>query len=142
METGDVRKRLLYAIERAKRAAAERRTRNDETTRAFNGFLDAVAVPLFKQIANVLRIENYPFIVFTPAGSVRLMSDKSADDYIELALDTNAETPRVMAHISRSRGRRVVDAEQVVGSGQPDALTEEELLTFLLKALEPFLERG
>ena len=141
METGDVRRRLQYTIERAKRGAGERRTRNDEATRAFNDFLDLVAVPLFKQIANVLRIENYPFTVFTPAGSVRLMSDRSADDYIELALDTSDTEPRVMAHVSRSRGRRVVDAELVVGSGRPGALTEEELLTFLLKELEPFVER-
>jgi len=141
METGDVRRRLQHAIERAKRGAGERRTRNDEAARAFTEFLDQVAVPLFKQIANVLRTENYPFTVFTPAGSVRLMSDKSADDYIEVALDTTDTEPRVMAHISRSRGRRVVDDERVIGSGKPEALTEEELLTFLLKELEPFVER-
>jgi len=141
MDTGEVRKRLQHAIERAKRAGGERRARNDEATRAFNTFLDQVAVPLFKQIGNVLRTENYPFTVFTPSGSVRLMSDRSADDYIELALDSTGDTPRVMARVSHSRGRRVVDAERVVGSGQPDTLTEEELLAFLLKELEPFVER-
>jgi len=141
METGDVRRRLQQTIERARRRAAERRARNDETTRAFDDFLDRVAVPLFKQIANVLKIEGYPFTVFTPSGSVRLMSDKSADDFIELALDTSDRDPRIMAHVSRSRGRRVVDEEQIVGSGGPEALSEEDLLTFLLKALEPFVER-
>ena len=141
MDTGEVRKRLQHAIERAKRAGGERHARNDEATRAFNTFLDQVAVPLFKQIGNVLRTENYPFTVFTPSGSVRLMSDRSADDYIELALDSTGDTPRVMARVSHSRGRRVVDAERVVGSGQPDTLTEEELLAFLLKELEPFVER-
>jgi|SRR5439155_17738614 len=141
METGEVRKRLQQAIERARRGAADRRARNDEATRAFGDFLDRVAVPLFKQIANVLKIEGYPFTVFTPSGSVRLMSDKSADDFIELALDTSDRDPRIMAHVSRSRGRRVVDEEQVVGTGQLEELTEEDLLTFLLKALEPFVER-
>ena len=141
METGEVRKRLQHAIERARRGAADRRARNDEATRAFDDFLDRVAVPLFKQIANVLKIEGYPFTVFTPAGSVRLMSDKSADDFIELALDTSDREPRIMAHISRSRGRRVVDEEQAVGTGRPEALTEEDLLTFMLKALAPFVER-
>ena len=141
METGEVRKRLQQAIERARRAAADRRARNDEATRAFGDFLDRVAAPLFKQIANVLKIEGYPFTVFTPSGSVRLMSDKSADDFIELALDTSDRDPRIMAHVSRSRGRRVVDEEQVVGTGQLEELTEEDLLTFLLKALEPFVER-
>jgi len=141
METGDVRKRLQQTIDRAKRSAADRRARNDEASRAFNDFLDQVAVPLFKQIANVLKIERYPFTVFTPSGSVRLMSDRSADDYIEITLDTTGTEPRVMAHVSRSRGRRVVDDEQVVGSGRPEALTDEELLTFLLVVLEPFVER-
>jgi hypothetical protein len=141
METSHVRQRLQQTIERAKRAGAERRARNDEATRAFNDFLEHVAVPLFKQIANVLKIEGYPFTVFTPSGSVRLMSDRGADDYIEIALDTSDQAPQVIAHVSRSRGRRVVDAEQVVGSGAPGALTEDELLTFLLKELEPFVER-
>jgi len=141
MQTGDVRKRLQQTIERAKRGAADRRTRNDEATRVFTAFLDDVAVPLFKQIANVLKIEGYPFTVFTPSGSVRLMSDRSSDDYIEIALDTAAENPRVMAHISRSRGRRVVDEEKVVAAGAPEAIGEEDLFAFLLKELEPFVER-
>jgi hypothetical protein len=141
MQTSDVRKRLQQTIERAKRGAADRRARNDEASRSFDQLLDELAVPLFKQIANVLKIEGYPFTVFTPSGSVRLMSDKSADDYIELALDTSDREPRVLAHVSRSRGRRVVDAEHVVGSGPPEQLTEEALLEFLLKELEPFVER-
>ena len=139
METGDVRRRLQHTIERAKRGAGDRRARNESATLAFTEFLDHVAVPLFKQIANVLRIENYPFNVFTPSGSVRLMSDKSGDDYIELTLDTAGENPRVMAHVSRSRGRRVVDEEKSIGA--PETLSEEDLFVFLLKELEPFVER-
>ena len=139
METGEVRRRLQQAIERARRSAADRRARNDAATQGFNDFLDHVAVPLFKQIANVLKIEGYPFTVFTPSGSVRLMSDRSADDYIEIALDTSDVEPRVMAHTSRSRGRRVVDEERAIG--KPGALTEEDLFVFLLKELEPFVER-
>jgi len=139
METGEVRRRLQHAIERARRGAGERRARNEEATRVFTDFLDQVAVPLFKQIANVLRVENYPFTVFTPSNSVRLMSDKSADDYIEIALETSDAEPRVMAHISRSRGRRVTDEERAIGN--PDTLTEEDLFAFLLKEIEPFVER-
>jgi hypothetical protein len=139
METGEVRRRLQHAIERARRSAADRRARNDDATRAFTGFLDDVAVPLFKQIANVLKIEGHPFTVFTPSGSVRLMSDRGADDYIEIALDTSDVEPRVMARISRSRGRRLVDEERMIGT--PEALTEEDLFAFLLKELEPFVVR-
>ena len=139
METGEVRRRLQHAIERARRSAADRRARNDDATRAFTGFLDEVAVPLFKQIANVLKIEGHPFTVFTPSGSVRLMSDRSADDYIEIVLDTSDVEPRVMARISRSRGRRLLDEERMIGT--PEALTEEDLFAFLLKELESFVVR-
>jgi hypothetical protein len=141
MEISDVRRQVRDTIERARRHAAERRLRNDEATRAFARFLEAVAVPLFKQIANVLKIEGYPFTVFTPSGGVRLMSDRSADDYVEITLDTSADAPRITGRISRSRGRRIVDAERVVGRGDPALVGEEELLTFVLKELEPFVEK-
>ena len=75
----------------------------------------------------------------TPAGSVRLMSDRSSDDFIELSLDTGEDPPRVVGQISRARGRRVIDTERAVGA--PEAVTEEQLLDFLLKELEAFVER-
>jgi hypothetical protein len=96
-------------------------------------------VPLFRQVANALKAEGYAFTVFTPSGSVRLMSDRTAEDYIELTLDTSDDPPRVMGQISRTRGRRVIDTERSIGA--PDALTEEQLLDFLLKELEAFVER-
>ena len=77
--------------------------------------------------------------MFTPSGSVRLMSDRSSDDFIELSLDTADDPPRVMAQVSRTRGRRVTDAERAIGAA--DALSEDELLAFLLKELEAFVER-
>ena len=117
------------------------RTRNDEAARAFETFLDDPPCRCSNRSRNVLKIEGYSFTVFTPSGSVRLMSDRSADDYIEVSLDTSGATPRVIGHISRSRGRRVVDAERVIGDGEPESLTEEELLAFMLKELEPFVER-
>jgi hypothetical protein len=141
MEISDVRKKVRDTIDRARHHAAERRQRNDTATRAFARFLDDVAVPLFKQIANVLKIEGYPFTVFTPSGAVRLMSDRSADDYLEITLDTSSDAPRISCRVSRSRGRRIVDAERVVGHGDPASLGEEELLAFVLKELEPFVEK-
>jgi len=132
MEISLVRKRLTETIERARKQAAERRGRSDQAARDFTVFLQKVAVPLFRQIANA-------FTVFTPSDSVRLMSDRSADDYIELTLDADENPPQVMGEISRTRGRRVIDAERPVGA--PDAVTEEQLLDFLLKELEAFVER-
>jgi len=139
MEVSDVRKRLLQTIERAKRRAADRRARSDEASRAFTTWLAAVAVPMFRQVANVLRAENYLFAVFTPSGSVRLMSDRAAEDYIEISLDTSGDIPRVIGHTSRGRGNRVIDAERPIGD--PAALTESDVLEFLLKELEAFVER-
>ncbi len=78
METGEVRKRVVAAIDRARRKAADRRTRADAASREYESFLDAVAIPLFRQVAQALKAEGYPFTVFTPGGSVRLMSDKGA----------------------------------------------------------------
>jgi len=139
MEVSDVRKRLLQTIERAKRRAAVRRARSDEASRAFTTWLDAVAVPMFRQVANVLRAENYLFAVFTPSGSVRLMSDRAAEDYIEISLDTSGDIPRVIGHTSRGRDNRVIDAERPIGD--PATLTESDVLEFLLKELEAFVER-
>jgi hypothetical protein len=139
MEISVVRKRLTETIERAKKHAADRRGRSDQASRDFEVFLQKVAVPLFRQVANALKADGYAFSVFTPSGSVRLMSDRSAEDYIELTLDTADDPPRVMGQISRTRGRRVIDAERAIGT--PDALTEDRLLDFLLKELEAFVER-
>ena len=139
MEISVVRKRLTETIERAKKQAADRRGRSDQASRDFEVFLQKVAVPLFRQVANALKADGYAFTVFTPSGSVRLMSDRRAEDYIELTLDTADDPPRVMGQISRTRGRRVIDAEHAIGT--PDALTEDQLLDFLLKEPEAFVER-
>jgi hypothetical protein len=139
MEISIVRQRLIQTIERAKRQAAERRGRTDQAARAFDVFLSTIAVPLFKQVAGALRPDGYAFNVFTPSGSVRLMSDRGAEDYIELLLDPSGETPQIIGHTSRNRGRRVIESERPLG--EPGSLTEEDVLEFLLKELEPFVER-
>jgi hypothetical protein len=141
MEIADVRKRVLEAMDRAKKQSAERRTQADRASRAFDNLLSGRAVPLVRQIASILKAEGYLFTVFTPSASVRLMSDTSAEDFIEIALDSSGDVPRVVGRVSRSRGRRVLDVERTIASGDPAAITEEELLAFLMKELEPFVER-
>ena len=139
MEIADVRKRITATIERARQRAAERRTRADDAARAYSTFLDTIAVPMFKQVANVLRADGYQFSVFTPSGSVRLMSERTAEDFIELTLDTTGDVPQVIGRSSRSRGRRVSENERAVGS--PAALSENDLLDYLAKELEALIER-
>lgn len=141
METSTVRQRLRDTIERAKRRAADRRSANDRATRAFDTLLSTTIVPLTRQLASILKAEGYAFTVFTPSGAARFASDKNAEDFIEITLDTAGGAPRVVGRVSRSRGRRVVDAEHVIASGDPEMITEEELLAFLLKELEAFVER-
>ena len=141
MEISEVRQRVLATIDRARRGAAERRSRTDEASRELDLFLDRIAVPLFRQVANALKAEGYSFTVFTPGGSVRLMSDKSAEDYIELSLDTSGLQPLVVGHSSRARGRRVVESERPVGDGPVREISEEQVLRFLMEELEPFVER-
>jgi len=141
MEISIVRQRVRDAMDRAKRNAADRRARSDETARLFDEWLERTAVPLVRQIANVLKADSYQYTVFTPSGSVRLMSDRSAEDYVEILLDSTGDVPRVVGHSSRGRGRRVTESERVVGSGDPQTIGEEDLLAFLLKELEPLLER-
>jgi hypothetical protein len=142
MQTSDVRRRVKETIGRAKRAAAERRAQADEAVREYQEFLDAVAIPLFRQVADALRAEGHPFSVFTPAGGVRLMSDRSGDDFIELLLDTANARPQVVGHSKRARGRRIVESEAPIGQEGPVRnLTEDDVLTFVLRELEPLVER-
>ncbi|MBI4484494.1 MAG: hypothetical protein HY655_00645 [Acidobacteria bacterium] len=138
MEISDIRRRVLDTIDHARKSAAERRTCADEAGREYELFLERIAVPLFRQVANVLRAEGYVFNVFTPGGSVRLMSERASEDYIELSLDTTGDAPRVLGHTSRGRGRRVIESERPVAARPPAQLTEDEVLAFLLRELEPF----
>jgi hypothetical protein len=77
--------------------------------------------------------------VFTPAGGVRLASERGAGDYVELALDTTDDQPSVIGRVKRSRGRDVVESEQRIGDSL--RLGEEEVLAFVLQELEAFLEK-
>ena len=141
MEISEVRQRLLQTIDRAKRQAAERLARSDEAARRFDTFLSHVAVPLFRQAANILRVEGHLFNLFTPSGSVRLMSDKTAEDFIEVTLDSTLDRPTVMGHTSRARGRRVIESERPVAEEAVADVTDEHLLEFLVTELAPFVER-
>src|SRR5215510_5121808 len=139
MEISDVRKRIHATIERSRQRAAERRARADESAKAYSTFIETIAVPLFRQVANALKAEGYPFGVFTPSGSVKLVSDRNTQDSIEILFDSSSDQPVVMGHTTRSRGGRVIETERAVGD--PAVLRETDVLEFLVKELEPFVER-
>ena len=142
MEVSEVRRRLLAAIEKAKHAAAARRARNDAAARDYEAFLAQRATPVFQQFAAALSGEGHAFKVFTPAGSIRLSAARSPEEFIELVLDDSSDPPAVVGRTTRGRGRRTVSTERAIGNGAPVAdLTEEDVLTFLLEEIVPFVER-
>jgi hypothetical protein len=142
MEVSEVRRRLRAAIEKARTAAAERRTRGDQAAREYETFLTERAVPVFHAFAAALTGEGHPFKVFTPAGAVRLASDRSPEEFIELSLDTTADPPEVLVRISHGRGRRATTTErQVAGRTQIAFLTEEHVLDLLLEEAPAFIQR-
>jgi len=142
VEVSLVRNRLNRAIEVARERAQQRRQRTATAEQSYETFLEEVATPVTRLIANSLKVENYAFTVFTPSGGLRLASDRGRDDYVEFALDAAADPPQVVGRISRSRGSRTLDEERPVKPGTPlDELSEEDVLTFLLDVLQPWLER-
>ena len=91
MEVSEVRKRILDTLARAKSEAAARRARNAEVATAYERFLETVAVPLVHQVASILKVEKFLFAVHTPAGAVRLVSERSPEDILEIHLDESGQ---------------------------------------------------
>jgi hypothetical protein len=141
MEISEVRRRVVQTMEHARRAAQSRRARADEASREFEVFLQEIAVPLFRQVANVLKAEGQMFTLSTPAGSVRLMSERNADEFIDVSLDTSGDEPAIVGRSRRTRGRRVIDSERAIARGPIGSVTEDEVLAFVLEELKPLVEK-
>jgi hypothetical protein len=135
-----IRKRVRTAIEQARRDQAERRTRAAEARAQYESFLQNDAVPVFRMIANVLKSEGLNFEVMTPAGGVRLQSERNRDDAIEMELDTSADPPQPLVTITRVRGSRVVQSDRTIKGSNPLVhLTEDDVIEMLLEELRPWL---
>jgi hypothetical protein len=142
VEVSQVRKRLKTAIDASRERAASRRQRMAEAEGAYETFLTEIATPVARQVANAMKAEGYSFTVFTPGNGLRLASDRSRDDFIDVGLDTSGDKPEIMGRVSQQRGSRTIDDERPVKRGaSPAEIDEEEFLDFLLSALEPWLER-
>ena len=142
MEISEVRQRLKQTIDRSRRAATERRERTDAAATAYEKFLERVAMPVFKQFAAALRAERHLFQVFTPGGGLRLASERSSEDFIELLLDVSGDEPVVLGRVSYARGSRVMSHEATLLHERDIAdITEEDVLRFLLREIQPFVER-
>jgi hypothetical protein len=142
LEVSNVSRRLKIAREAAKARAAVRRDDAAGAEKAYAAFLETVATPVVRQVANALKVEGLNFTVFTPQNGLRLAADRGRDDFIEVSLDRTGLTPEVVARVSCARGSRTLDETQAIKPGaRPDEVTEEDVLEFLLRALEPWLER-
>jgi hypothetical protein len=142
METSEVRKRIKDSLERARKAAGERRARNTDASAAYTVFLQNAAVPVFQQAAGALKAEGYPFVVNTPAGSVRLVSEHSSHDFIDLRLDTTGGRPQVLIRVERMKGRETTSEERALTPGvEVAALTEQDVLDAIAEGIVALIER-
>ena len=142
MEISELRRRLRSALDQARRNAVSRRERSDAAARQYEQFLATIAIPVVQQFASVLSGEGHHFNVATPAAAVRLSAAGSAEDYIEIALDTTEDPPEVVGRTSRGRGRRMITSERPVRERTAvDELNEEDVVAFLLTEIVPFITR-
>lgn len=142
MEVSQVNKRVKNAIEQARARAQSRRNAAASAEKAFAVFLETVATPVSRQVVNALKVANISFTLGTPGGGLRLAAERGRDDYIEFVLDASGESPQAAGRVSVSRGSRTIDEVVPVKPGSAiEELTDEDVLEFLVRALEPWLER-
>ncbi len=142
LESGYVRKQVLHMLQDAKRLATERRVLAADADCDGTKILNLVVAPVFKAVATALKTEGYKFRVVTPVGVVRLVSEASSDEFIEISLDVTREPPALIGGVSRRWGRRLLVDEIVIREFPETAdFSEQEVLDFLLKQVVPFVER-
>jgi hypothetical protein len=143
MDVSDLRKRILRALDDARLDSASKRGERDEAHRAYEQFLENVAVPLLKQAQGILRAEQKLFTVHAPAGGAKLASDTSPETFLEFMLDTTGDRAGVLGRISHARGRRqvVVDERPIAPGKSVAELTDEDVAAFLLAELPRLVGR-
>jgi hypothetical protein len=142
VEVSLVRNRLRQAVTAARENARVRREQRAEGERQYSEFLTTVAVPVARLVVTALKADGYAFTLSTPAEGVRLADDRGRDDYIELGFDAAADPPQAIGRIRYTRGSRTLTDERPIKPGaSTGSLSDEDVLDFLLEALEPWLER-
>ena len=134
MDVSELRKRILYALDEARRDASGGREVRDEAAFAWERFRDRLAVPLVRQAAVVLRAEGHLFSVATPADSVTLVSDRSPTTFLEFVLDTTRARPQVLGRVSVDRGDegQLVEERHLAPDKPVAEIVENDLAAFLV----------
>jgi hypothetical protein len=136
----DLRRRVRHAIQDAKQKAAARRAARDEAAQAWEAALEQTVTPLMRDMASALTGEGLAFRLDTPARTARLVSERSADDYIEILLDDSdeREAPEVVGRSVRARGRQSVTViEEPLGP--PKDISTDRLTVFITNAIAPWV---
>jgi hypothetical protein len=142
LETAEVRRQLTHRLADLRKAQGQRRTAADAARAAFDGVLEREIAPTVRQFAQALKAEGFAFSVQTPASTVRLVSDRSSDNVIDIVLELGGPQPRVLVHSAYTRGRRQLEDERILAEGEGIAtLDGEQVLAVLLDVIEPFVER-
>jgi hypothetical protein len=127
LDTAEVNRRLTHHLADLQKASAQRRVDIDEARRAFEDVLEREVAPTVRQLAQVLKSRGFSFSVQTPAGAVRLVSERSGDDFLAVELDVT---------------RRPLADERLLREGAGIAsLDAEHTLDVLLELIEPFVEK-
>jgi hypothetical protein len=143
MDVSDLRKRIIRALDEARKDASHRRAAVDDATRAYEGFLSTIAAPIMRQASAVLKAEGHQFAIQTPAGTVRLVADASPQTFIELGLDTSGRSGAVIGRVSLARGRQShVIEERPIADKAIAELTEEDLSAFLVAEIPKLVVRS
>ena len=131
------------AVTEARRAAAERRGRQDASARAWADVLDRVVLPLSHQMVQALKAEGHAVQIVTPAGVVRIGVESRPDDFVELLLQADGDDVAIVGRVSRSHGRETLVEERALvhGAAAVEALAEEQVVEFVATALAGILVR-
>jgi hypothetical protein len=137
VDVSDLRKRILRALDDARKESTSRRTTVDQAAVDYAQFLETVAVPLLRQAQAVLKAERHGFVVHTPAGSARLASESAPETFVEIALDSSGAQPQVLGRVSLARGRQgvVVDEKPIAPEKSIAALADADVAEFLVAAI-------
>ena len=135
-DVSDLRRRVQQALRDAKQKAAARRAVRDEAARVWALALEQTVTPLMRDTASVLTAEGLPFRLDTPAGAARLVSERSPDDYIEVALEDSddLDAPEVIGRTVRARGRQSVTVVEEP-LGPPSDISTDRVTAFLMQAI-------